>query len=103
MNEEKLIVDPLFKGLTREAMIKGVTFGYFGAEVFAVAIPYILTKNLFLLLWAIPLHLIGVAICAFNPKLFGEIGKFVEYWVRHTATRSLFGGNNYNPFDYEKQ
>ncbi len=66
MSEElgKLQKDPLFLGLTRPAMILGVTYLWLSAEGLFWMIFFINTKNMLAMLIGAPItHLVGYVLC----------------------------------------
>lgn len=68
--EEAPDVDPLFVGLTRPAMVFGVTYSYFIVTVMITAIGFLGTNSLFFFLAAVPIHGLGYAGCAYDPRIF---------------------------------
>ena len=65
-----LIADPVFVGATRPSMIWGVTYSAVMLNAMAVMEFFLLTKNLLVLLIAIPVHGVGVLLCARDPRFF---------------------------------
>ncbi len=65
-----LIADPVFVGATRPSMIWGVTYSAVMLNAMAVMEFFLLTKNLLVLLVAIPVHGVGVLLCARDPRFF---------------------------------
>lgn len=63
-------VDPLFVGMTRPAMLWGVTYSYFMLNGMFVTIGFLGTNSLWFLLAAAPLHVIGYAACKHDPHVF---------------------------------
>lgn len=65
----KLKADPLFQGLTRPAMMLGVSYLYFILNFCFVMVIYINTANFVILLVAFPVtHGIGYLICMKEPR-----------------------------------
>ena len=62
-----LKTDALFLGLTRPAMIAGVTFAYFTVEMLATTLIFVLTSNFKVFLVAILTHAFGVVLCKKEP------------------------------------
>ena len=77
--DEKIVTDPLFKGLTRPAMTCYVTFEYLVIEVMIVFIPFLMVQNLFMLLALAPLHAFGMAAYAWNPRFFEQTFRYLGY------------------------
>ena len=65
-----LIADPVFVGATRPSMIWGVTYSAVMLNAMAVMEAFLVTKNLLVLLVAIPVHGVGVLLCARDPRFF---------------------------------
>lgn len=65
----RLQADPLFQGLTRPAMIAGVTIEYFALNGMFTMLAFVLTKDFTMLFMVGPIiHVIGVAICRKEPR-----------------------------------
>ena len=65
-----LTADPVFVGATRPSMIWGVTYSAVMLNAMAVMEVFLVTKNLLVLLIAIPVHGVGVLLCARDPRFF---------------------------------
>lgn len=64
-----LQADPLFQGLTRPAMIMGVSYMYFVINAVICMIFFINTSNMFILFFIAPVvHGIGYLICLREPR-----------------------------------
>ena len=81
-----LIADPVFVGATRPSMIWGVTYSAVMLNVMAVMEIFLLTKNLLVLLLAIPVHGVSLLLCARDPRFFD----LALLWGR-TRLPALFG------------
>lgn len=67
----KLKNDPLFVGLTRPAMLLGVTYSWCGLNGFFWTLFFINTQQMGMLFGgAIISHLIGLIICSKEPRFF---------------------------------
>lgn len=65
----KLKADPLFQGLTRPAMIMGVSYLYFVINASVCMCFYINTSSIFIVLGVFPVvHAIGYMICLREPR-----------------------------------
>ncbi len=65
----RLQADPLFQGLSRPAMIFGVSFMYFVLNGGLCLLVFIQTSNFVMLLFAFPvIHCIGMLICKKEPR-----------------------------------
>jgi len=68
-DEGRLEIDPLFQGLTRPAMILGVTYNYFLINLIVCMVYYIWNTSFFALFVVAPLvHLFGYWICLREPR-----------------------------------
>ncbi|WP_038560093.1 type IV secretion system protein VirB3 [Neorickettsia helminthoeca] len=91
-------LDPLFKGLTRPAMFLGVSFTFSAMNLIISLLGYILTKNLFILIFFMPvIHGIGYAIC-FNEPLFLELFLVRNQKCMKCKNRAYHNGNSYDVF-----
>ena len=81
-----LIADPVFVGATRPSMIWGVTYSAVMLNVMAVMEFFLVTKNLLVLLIAIPVHGVCVLLCARDARVFD----LALLWGR-TRLPALFG------------
>lgn len=64
-----LQADPLFQGLTRPAMILGVSYLYFVLNAVVSMVIFINTSNFFYLFFTAPVvHMIGYFICLREPR-----------------------------------
>ena len=62
-----LKTDALFLGLTRPALIAGVTFAYFAAEGLVAILIFIFTSKFEIFLVAVFTHIAGVMLCKKEP------------------------------------
>lgn len=96
MDDEELIVDPLFKGLTRPSMKWGVPFEYIFGEVLILFLVAIWTDRIWILLLIIPVHLFGFLMCQYEPRAI----EHVLLWIKTTGqclSRKRWGGSSYDP------
>ena len=77
-----VIADPLFVGVTRPAMALGVTYGAVLANGMVTVELFLLTRNLLALLVCLPVHGILWVLCAVEPRYF-------ELLLLHARTRRL--------------
>src|SRR5271169_3576637 len=77
---EGVIADPLFVGVTRPAMAFGVTYGAALANGMLTVELFLLTRNLLALLVCLPVHGILWILCAVEPRFF-------ELLLLHLRTR----------------
>jgi type IV secretion system protein VirB3 len=71
--EQRIVVDPLFVGLTRPATMWGVPYTGVVIEVLLVAIVFLAMGNPLYLLLALPIHGILYAIGSHDPGIFDSI------------------------------
>ena len=74
--------DPLFAGLTRPPMRFGVTYVALLVNLVLTMQCFLLTRNLLVLLMALPLHALSALLCARDARIF-DLG---QLWLR---TRGL--------------
>jgi type IV secretion system protein VirB3 len=98
-----VIADPLFVGVTRPAMALGVTYGAALANGMVTVELFLLTRNLLALLVCIPVHAILWILCAVEPRFF-------ELLLLHLRTRrgsrvshSLWRAATYAPVPLRSQ
>lgn len=93
-----LQIDPLFLGLTRPALIAGVTFGYFAAEGLVAVLIFILTSNFKIFLVAVATHIFGVMLCKKEPLAIDMLLCKLQK-TPGVMNKSFHGGlNSYNMF-----
>lgn len=69
MASGRLQSDPLFQGLTRPAMILGVSYMYFVLNALICMICFINTQDFMILFIVAPgIHLIGYIVCLKEPR-----------------------------------
>ena len=95
-NKGSLTTDPVFKGLTRPAMLFGVGFTFAGLNVVISVASYIMTKNLIFLLVLLPtVHIIGYVI-SFSEPLFLELFLIRNSKCSKCKNKSYHGVNSYD-------
>lgn len=80
--------DPLFQGVTRPAMLMGVTYEAFVFNFLFTALMFLGSGRLMLLLVCIPVHLVCYVVCTQDVRFFG----MVHLWLRTS------GRNRNRPF-----
>jgi len=89
-------VDLLFAGATRPAMMFGVTFDYLIISGMVTAMFFLGTGNLLYMLMIVPMHALGVLVCANDPR---NITVFIS-WMTVMAkcrNRMFWGSSTYIP------
>lgn len=72
-DDADIVLDPLFVGLTRPAMVLGVPYGAFITEVLAVAMIFLTTGSPLYILLALPIHGVMYLLSAHDPGMFASI------------------------------
>jgi type IV secretion system protein VirB3 len=83
-----LTVDPLFAGATRPPMRWGVTYSALLFNMVFTMEAFLLTKNLLTLLLCVPIHGVGMLLCARDARFFD----LVLLWGR-TRLPALFANH----------
>ena len=97
-DEGQLEVDYLSKGLTRPAMLFGVSLTYFALNIVILMSAYIVTQRLVIILVLMPLmHGVGYAIC-FKEPLFLELLMVKASKCNTCPNKIHHGGNSYDVF-----
>lgn len=86
--------DPLFVGLTRPAMLAGVTYSGLVLNAMVVAVPFIMFNRFIYLLLAVPLHAVMWLICRWDPRFFDLAMTWAQTTAR-TRFRHVWGGATY--------
>jgi type IV secretion system protein VirB3 len=77
-----VVADPLFVGVTRPPMRFGVTYMALLLNLVVTMEAFLLTRNLLMLLLAVPLHGVSALLCARDARIF----ELLMLWAR---TRGL--------------
>lgn len=86
--------DPLFVGLTRPAMIFGVSIKFAALNMIISMALFIQSNSIYNLLVAFVIHLIGYLICFKEPR-------FIELFLKRSSkcsqcpNKSFYGANSY--------
>jgi type IV secretion system protein VirB3 len=83
-----LVTDTLFVGMTRPAMLFGVTYSAMIVNLVLSVEAFVLTKHLAWLLAFVPLHGLFVLVCLYEPRFFD----LLQLWGR-TRGQALLAGN----------
>jgi len=90
------MADPLFQGMTRPAMLAGVTYAGLILNLMVVTPLFVAFNALPLLLLALPTHGLMWLVCRWDPRFFDLL--FV--WARTAGAarqRWLWRGSSYRP------
>lgn len=94
--QELLIVNPVFVGLTRPPMVLGVTMDYLGLTVILSLSSFILFATPWYLLMLLPMHVIGVIACAIDQHIFSLLLKRLS--CQNVANKKYWGCQSYAPY-----
>lgn len=94
--EEPLEISLLFVGLTRPAMMFGVTMDYLGISIMLALCGFILFSSPLYLLIYLPLHVVGVIACAIDHNIFRLIFKKLE--CLNVPNKRIWGCQSYEPY-----
>ena len=88
--------DPLYQGMTRDAMVLGVTLDCFILEVIGWSIAFLITRSFWVLAAAGFFHLL----CFW--KCLDDADYFSIWWARFSLTgnganKDVWGGHSYDP------
>ena len=88
--------DPLFQGMTRPAMLAGVTYSGVILNLMAVVVPFVLFNTLWVLAAALPIHAAMGLVCRWEPRFFDLLGVWLQTGAR-ARHRHLWKGSAYRP------
>lgn len=90
---EEPLITPLVKALTRAPSLLGVPYLYFMFNGVISSVCFLVTHNLFMLLVAIPLHLIGYILTLRDERIFEIL--FVKTSKCPPRSRGFWGADSY--------
>lgn len=93
---EAIVFDPLVLGLTRPPTVAGVPYVAALMNVVLTMIVFIAFANLWLLLVAVPIHLV-LAFCALIDLRFLDILQVLAARCPRSMNRPLWGAQSYAP------
>jgi type IV secretion system protein VirB3 len=99
--EEDVITDDLFVGLTRPTTMWGIPYHAFVVEFMLTTLVFLAIGNPLYLLLAVPIHGILYLISASNPRIFSEI----VIWIRvnsNCVNARFWGGTSFSPRNINK-
>jgi type IV secretion system protein VirB3 len=94
--QEDVITDPLFVGLTRPATMWGIPYHAFVVEFMVTTLVFLAVGNPLYLLLAAPIHAILYLISSSNPRVFSEIAIWMTVNSRCMNSR-FWGGASFSP------
>lgn len=90
----RLDSDPLFIGLTRPTLILGVSIMFAMLNMMICTIWFIQTANIFVVLLAVGIHIVGYIMC-FKEPLFMELHMNKLGKCNQCPNKSYYGANSY--------
>lgn len=96
MEQETLLISPIFKGLTKSVTIMGVDYNYFLLNFVFAVILFINSSSFLLPMVCIPLHFLGVILCKLDPHIFQLIS--VRATIGATKNKSLWRCQSYEAY-----
>ena len=97
MQEVEEIKRPLFLGMTRPAMVAGVTFPFFVINTLASIIAFLGSGELPYILLGLPTHAIGYIVCLKDPNLFSVWAVKLLKCMQCLNKKYWGGANSYSP------
>ena len=97
MAEGQVGADPLFVGLTRPALLFGVSMPYFMLNSMVCFIAYIVTTKFSYLAVSVPIHFFGYYLCSKEP-LFIELFMIRSRLCNRSLNKIFHGANSYDPY-----
>lgn len=93
-----LKIDSLFLGLTRPALIGGVTFSFFALNSLTFIIIFIVTSKFNIFIGAFAIHIFGMLLCKKEPLAVDILLTNIQKCPK-VLNNSFHGGlNSYNMF-----
>lgn len=98
MSNNRLQSDPLFQGLTRPAMMLGVSYMFFVLNAIVCMVVFINMQSFLVVPLAVVIHFIGYLICLKEPRAIEMLLVKMKKGMRGAANRSFHGNtNSYDP------
>ncbi len=91
-----ITTDSLFIGITRPAMALGVPYAALLVTAFMTLEAFLVSKNLLMLLLALPMHAIAWMLCLVEPRFF----ELVTVWGRVRARAGFRGTRLWQAVSY---
>lgn len=93
---EQLTISPIFTGLTRPAMMMGVTLEYMSICAMAALCCFIMGDSPLYLSVYLPLHVFGWVLCKIDPNIFRILMKRAD--CVYAPNKKIWGCQSYEPF-----
>lgn len=95
MTDDQLDISPVFKALSRPAMMMGVDYDYILISGMIVMLAFIYTGNFLAFTLYFPLHLLGWILCRIDPFIFRLIS--ARATVGAVKNKGLWQCQSYEP------
>jgi len=100
-NNQDVITDPLFVGLTRPATLWGIPYMAFVIEIMATTLIFLAVGNPLYLALAVPIHVVLYLISSNDPGVFNSI--FIWMKTIGRCRNTLFwGAASFSPLPVKK-
>lgn len=99
--DDELIEDPLFVGLTRPATIGGVPYFAFVFNMMVTSIAFLGAGNIFVMVIGLPLHGVLYAISADDPNRFYKMWIWVNT-IGKCRNRKFWNAASFSPLTRKK-
>ena len=96
MQQEAIVIHPVYVAMTRPPMFLGVTLSYLAFAVLLSLLIFMPTHSLKYALVYIPLHLFGWIGCKLDANFFNVLSK--KTVCSSVANRKIWGCQSYEPF-----
>ena len=96
MDSEELRINPIFVGLTRPAMMMGITLDYLSVCFMIAVSAFIAANSIKYLLLYVPLHIFGWIACKVDHNIFRLLAKKMEFI--NVPNKKIWGCQSYEPF-----
>lgn len=100
-DQEDVMTDDLFVGLTRPATMWGIPYHAFIVEFMVTTLVFLAVGNPLYLLLAAPIHGVLYLISSSNPRVFGEIAIWMAVNSRCVNSR-FWGAPSFSPRNTRK-
>ena len=91
---EEPLITPLVKALTRAPTLMGVPYLYFMFNGVVSSVSFLVSHNLFMLLVAVPLHLLGFVLTLRDDRIFEIL--FVKSTQCPPRSRRFWAADSYS-------
>jgi type IV secretion system protein VirB3 len=99
--EEDVMTDDLFVGLTRPTTMWGIPYMAFVIEFMVTTLVFLAVGNPLYLLLAAPIHAVLYLISSSNPRVFSELASWMMVNSRCVNSR-FWGGASFSPRNTKK-